>query len=189
MSTELIVTQCSHCGNRFNAPVTSSGKQAICGKCGNMFIVLEKAPQMTIYAPPGKSEDDDILTPPVQTPTYKETPIKPDPATLRRLRQPSGSNQSLPHVPPVIEPAAPHYRTLQFLARTYAVLGVLGMIVGLVLLGSVLFGTQAPDGGGRGLLAAWGFGMVLAGILAFTVGQALRTLADIALNSFAWANR
>ncbi len=189
MSAELMTTQCPHCGNRFNAPIASSGKQAICTKCGHMFVVIEKAPQMTVYAPPKKTEETDILAPPVQTPTYKETPIKPDPAALRRTHPPTGANHGLTREWPAIELVAPRHRTLGYLARGYAILGALGVIAGLVLLACALSGTQAPEGAGRGLLAAWGLGILFAGVLAFTIGQALRVLGDIAINSFASANR
>lgn len=193
MSSESIITQCTHCGNRFKVPFSAGGRQMTCPKCANMFIVVEKAPQPTIYSTTKKSGEDDILSPPVQTPSYKETPIRPVPGALRGGGRQVGIDQDdtgRTPVPP--DRSAPAYRVLQWAARAYVILGVLGMIAGVVVMASALFGSHAgdqqPDAMGRGPLFAWGFGLLVAGGASIAFGQALRAFRDMAINSYLMAN-
>jgi hypothetical protein len=188
MSRETIITQCPHCGNRFKAPVASAGKQATCAKCSNMFVVVEKAPQLNVYSAAKKPTDDDILSPPVQTPSYKETPIKPIGGTAWRSGHRAMVEDDTGRTPVPPDKSAPAYRILRWAADGYVILGILGMIAGIVVMASALFGSHAnnqeADTMGRGALFGWGFGVLIAGTVSIAFGQALRAFRDMAINSY-----
>ena len=186
--SETIVTQCPRCGNRFKAPVASAGMQATCGKCGGMFVVVEKAPQPTVYISPKKAPEDDILSPPVRTPSYKETPIKSNIGSLGGNNRPGVSDDDLGRTRIPIGGSAPSYWALRCVADAHVLLGVLGMIAGFVLIACALFGTHGGDksveASGGGLSVGWGIGVLISGIASVAFGQALRALRDMAINSF-----
>jgi hypothetical protein len=193
MVDETIVTQCPHCGNRFKAPIASAGKQATCGSCGGLFIVVEKAPQPKVYIGPRKADEDDVLSPPVRVPSYKETPIKPG---VRRPVVPSrltGAEENHGRTAIPVGASAPPYRVMRVAGEGMVGLGVLGMIAGVAVLAYALLGAQGGDQSGeswgRGMLAGRGVGVLICGMASVGLGEALRALRDMAINSFLGVNQ
>ena len=193
MPSETMVTQCPQCGNRFKTPVASAGMQATCGKCGGLFVVVEKAPQPTVYISPKKTTDDDILSPPVRTPSYTETPIKSNIGSLGGNNRQGVPDDDFGRTRIPIGGSAPSYWALRCVAGGHVLLGVLGMIAGFVLIAYALFGTHGGDKSvytsGGGLFVGWGIVVLISGIVSVAFGQALRALRDMAINSFLALNR
>ena len=136
-------------------------------------------------------DGDDILSPPVQVPSYKDMPV------LRTsFTKPGGRYTDCPAA--ISEDDLSPSRILEgtrvwpywglrlaSIFHTYG--GGLAIAIGLVVIASAAERGSANDemaGSAAGMLYAWGLGLILYGIMAVTVGRMVTVLRELAINSF-----
>jgi len=186
-----MLTECPHCRKRYHVKTELAGQTAHCCECGASFTVREYVTRLDQYHAsdnkPPEPEDDDILSTPIQTPSWRETPV------LRTSfdKTPGGnagagtsSDDDSGRTPVAVGEEAPAYWALRIGAKLHTYLGVLAMVIGVVLIAAAT-GNSSAGGDATGHLAcAWGAALVLYGTLALTLSRALIALRDIAINSY-----
>ncbi len=116
-----VVVSCPNCATRLKANESMEGKSVKCPKCGQRFIAPSSVPAPVPVPVPTKEVSQSAVSPPQQPRNHPEGALLPAPAPANVVAQP-GSPQSLPSNP------------------EGAVLGTIGLILGIVSAVCVLIG-------------------------------------------------
>lgn len=187
----LFVTQCPHCGYRFNLETGLVGQVVGCRHCQQPFRAAEYAPHLQQYRDERRKapdpDKDDIVAPPVRTPSWRETPI---------LRTTSPTKSGVPVAPSaraveasvhaeefVDEANDLSHRGLRLAALLHTYGGSLAIVFGLIVFSIGLTsrstsGSSMAGSDGR-LLIGWGIGLVLYGGLAVALGHIFKLLRRV----------
>lgn len=188
-----MITECPHCRKRYNVRSEIADQSVNCSQCGRSFTVREHVTQLRQYnaadQSPPEPEEDDILRPPIQTPSYRETPVlrtsfTPD-SELAASNGPAVQGQVCRRpAAPQASPISSSYLGLRIAAKVHTYGGIVALAIGLIVIVAGLDASSASadanGGTSPGVLYAWGFGVTAYGILALTMSRALLALRDIA---------
>jgi len=128
-----IVTRCTHCKSKFSVDSEVIGTQKKCPKCSKAFRVDEYAEPPIVYKPKSNTSSDN-LSPPVQTPSYKETGV-----IGGVKKQPNSSLSPRQRTTMASAAMVPSYWALKIVIIIVTVVGFIAIIAGIIPIVTVWF--------------------------------------------------
>jgi len=173
---EKISTKCTHCDARFKVNLTSVGQKAKCSFCEKIFVVENLSTQPKVFKSKPRRDEKDCIAAPTSIPSFDSTPQK---APTDFSKRSAGSRRTTL----ASSTEAPSYWALQAIATGHVAIGFLALIGGAFV---ILVGATRREISMEGRLFFFyiGGGVIIYGIVAIAIGQALSASRDIAINSF-----